>query len=669
MNKFLNRLGVRVKLLTSFVLLASFVLILGVTAIFIQKKIKQNQSETLAGIHLSDAFFEAKYFMRSDMHIFTELIKTSSQDRLDYWWGEHEFQIQFFNDQLKKIEQEFYIKESFENDTLQNQVLAVVNNIKKHYEQKMLPVFNKFHTLKTVEFDLNRKKQQANLDSLTQAQLNQELEIMVQNYQLMSQEVTDYGLSIITQLDAGKDQVRKLIKAKELDGIRILGRVFIIFLGITVLGVLFSILIAAYTSLLIARPVRRILQHVNKLRRGEHPDLMEIKMEDEFGTIQKALNDLTHSLIQTSVFSNEIGNGNFDAEYKPMSENDVLGNSLLQMRDSLKSARDEENKRRIEDERRTWVANGLAKFGDIMRQSGDGLKAMGYNLMSSLTDYLGAVQGALFVVNDENPEDIYYELISAIAYGRDKFMQKQIKVGEGLVGRVAYEEKTIYLKDVPENYVKITSGLGTSNPRTILLVPVKLEDKVNGVIELISFKEMEPYQVEFVEKVGETIASFIASIKINEKTALLLSESRSKSEELSAQEEEMRQNMEELQATQEEAARREEERNMLWEALGKINGIIETDLNGTILNANQHLCKLINRSLTELTGKNYHDLFLTKVGESAESIWNKVTAGQIVNLNINYPQSAEFIEMKHQLTLVNNAQGNGLKILIVVQSN
>ena len=217
-----------------------------------------------------------------------------------------------------------------------------------------------------------------------------------------------------------------------------------------------------------------------------------------------------------------------------MSENDVLGNSLLQMRDSLKTARDEENKRRIEDERRTWVANGLAKFGDIMRQSGDGLKALGYNLMSSLTDYLGAVQGALFVVNDENPDDIYYELISAIAYGRDKFMQKEIKVGEGLVGRVAYEEKTIYMKEIPENYVKITSGLGTSNPRTILLVPVKLDDKVNGVIELISFKEMEPYQIEFVEKVGETIASFIASIKINEKTALLLSESRSKSEELSA---------------------------------------------------------------------------------------------------------------------------------------
>ena len=170
----------------------------------------------------------------------------------------------------------------------------MVNSIKKHYEQKMLPVFNKFHTLKTLEFDLNRKKQQGNLDSLMQAQLNRELELMTQNYQLMSQEVTDYGLSIITQLDAGKDQVRQLIKAKEIDGIRILGRVFIIFLGITVLGVLFSILIAACTSLLIARPVRRILEHVNKLRRGEHPDLMEIKMEDEFGTIQNALNDLTH---------------------------------------------------------------------------------------------------------------------------------------------------------------------------------------------------------------------------------------------------------------------------------------------------------------------------------------------------------------------------------------
>ena len=75
MVKLLNRMAVKTKLMSSFLLLASFVLILGVTAIIIQQKLEKSQKETLVSKSLSDAFFEGKYFLRSDMHIFTELIK------------------------------------------------------------------------------------------------------------------------------------------------------------------------------------------------------------------------------------------------------------------------------------------------------------------------------------------------------------------------------------------------------------------------------------------------------------------------------------------------------------------------------------------------------------------------------------------------------------------
>ena len=85
MRHLLKKLAVRTKLLSSFMLLASFVLILGVTAILIQQSLDKNQKETLASINLSDAFFEGKYFLRSDMHIFTELMKTTEESRLNYW--------------------------------------------------------------------------------------------------------------------------------------------------------------------------------------------------------------------------------------------------------------------------------------------------------------------------------------------------------------------------------------------------------------------------------------------------------------------------------------------------------------------------------------------------------------------------------------------------------
>lgn len=668
MIKILNRLGVRTKLLISFILLASFVFILGVTAIIIQKKLKKNQIETLSGIRIADAYFEAKYFMRSDMHIFTVLIKTNNEERLNYWWGEHEFQIQFFGDQLQKIEKQFLGERRIKNDTLESKMLALVSAIQNNYERQMLLLFNKFMALKTDELELLNALSNPSDSNINVGLIDKKLKHIQSKYNDLNQKVTAIGLNIITDLDAGKDIIRVLIEDIEADGLKLMDRIYKIFLFITILGVLFSVIIAWYTSLLITRPVNSILNHVDKLGKGEHPDNMKIMVHDEFGTIQDSLNQLTQALISTSEFSREIGDGNFDSAYHPMSDNDVLGNSLLSMRESLKKAREEELKRREEDEKVAWTTNGLAKFSDILRQSGDSLKNLGFSLMSNMIDYLDAVQGALFVINDEDSEDVYFELISAIAYSREKNMQKQIKIGEGLVGRVAYEEKTIYLKEIPENYVKITSGLGTSNPRTLLLVPVKLEDKVNGVIELVSFKELEPYQISFVEKVGETIASFIASIKINEKTAMLLSDSQHKSEELAAQEEEMRQNMEELQATQEEAARRENERNMLWDALGKITGIIETDLNGTIIDANERIASIMGLSIPEITGKNYKETFLLHTNSDGISLWSSVTQGNLETIQIHMETQRGMVDMKHQLTLLNDLHGNAKKVLIVIQS-
>jgi len=667
MKDLLHKLAVRFKLLSSFLLLAIFILILGLTAIFIQQSIKKNQKETLASINLSDAFFEGKYFLRADMHIYTELEKTYDKNRLDYWWGEHEFQIQFFNDQLEKVEAEFLINKSFDTDSLQDELLAITTAIAYDYDKKLLPVFDQFKTLKNQEIQLLNDSNNPKIDSAKRARIKNQLELMAEKYEGLDQEVTEFGLGIITHLDRGKDMVRVVIIDIEEKGLQLLKSTFIIFLIFTVVGVLFSIFIALYISKLITRPVNKILYHVDLLGKGEQPETLNITLKDEFGAIQESLNTLTGSLVRTSRFSKEIGEGNFESDFKPMGKNDILGNSLLHMRDSLNNARTDENNRRLEDERRSWAATGIGKFADIMRQSGESLETLGYNLISNLIDYVGAVQGALFAINDEDEDDIYYELISAIAYDRNKRMEKKIHKGEGLIGRVIFEEKTIYLKEVPEDYVKITSGLGDSNPTTILLVPIKLEDTVNGVIELISFKQFEPYQIDFIEKVGENIASFVSSIKINEKTANLLGESQHKSEELAAQEEEMRQNMEELQATQEEAARREEERIQLWESLGEFIGIIETDLTGNILNANQKVSNILSIGIGEISTANYRSLFFGNNEDKIAELWNKVTAGIPVKTESQWQLSSGEIQLSHELALVADTNGDGGKILVLIR--
>ena len=118
--------------------------------------------------------------------------------------------------------------------------------------------------------------------------------------------------------------------------------------------------------------------------------------------------------------------------------------------------------------------------------------------------------------------------------------------------------------EVPENYVTITSGLGGASPSALLLVPLKNNDKIFGVLELATFSKYEAHEIELVEKLTESIASTISAVRVSESTRILLERTQQQAEEMRAQEEEMRQNMEELEATQEEMRRKEKHiQNML----------------------------------------------------------------------------------------------------------
>jgi methyl-accepting chemotaxis protein len=150
-------------------------------------------------------------------------------------------------------------------------------------------------------------------------------------------------------------------------------------------------------------------------------------------------------------------------------------------------------------------------------------------------------------------------LKACFGFNRKKYINKEIMPGEGLVGQVFLESQTIYLKQIPENYLTISSGLGDSMPTSVIIVPLKVNDKVEGILELALFKELQQYEIEFLEKMGETLASSIVNLNTSIKTTKLLRVSQEQTEMLRAQEEEMRQNMEEIEATQEQMARNMEE--------------------------------------------------------------------------------------------------------------
>ncbi|MFQ3579246.1 MAG: GAF domain-containing protein [Bacteroidales bacterium] len=260
-----------------------------------------------------------------------------------------------------------------------------------------------------------------------------------------------------------------------------------------------------------------------------------------------------------SIFVKKIINNNFTSTLAGNYHYSEFSKSLITLKNKLLEAATEQENQQQENEKRNWATHGLAKFSVILRESTSDIYEFSYNIISNLVKYLEANQGMIFILNDDNPSEKFLELTSAYAYDNKKFLQKKILIGEGLTGMCFLEKKTINLQEVPEDYIKIRSGLGDAPPRSVIIVPLKLNDEVFGIIEIASFNKIENYQIEFVEKLGESICADIKNVKVNKQTALLLEQSKEQAEEMKAQEEEMWQNMEELAATQEELSRKAKE--------------------------------------------------------------------------------------------------------------
>ncbi len=63
--------------------------------------------------------------------------------------------------------------------------------------------------------------------------------------------------------------------------------------------------------------------------------------------------------------------------------------------------------------------------------------------------------------------------------------------GDGLHGQVALEMKAMHIKDIPDNYLKITSGSGSILPKNVYIIPIIKNDKTNIIIEFADMKTKE----------------------------------------------------------------------------------------------------------------------------------------------------------------------------------
>ena len=236
-----------------------------------------------------------------------------------------------------------------------------------------------------------------------------------------------------------------------------------------------------------------------------------------------SINTLYHKLNEAAHVIETLEEAETTHALQYLSADERLGKALLDMKSTLRTYREDETKRH-------WSTQGLTYFADILRGHSDDMQVFGDQVIRHLVKYLNVNQGGLFVKTEADGET-WLELVACYAYEQKKHSEKRLALGQGLVGQCAQEQKMIVLTNLPDQYTIITSGLGEATPSCLVLVPLRWNEEVYGVVELASFHALAEHQLSFLKKVAETIASSLATVQTNRHMHELLQNSQQLTQE------------------------------------------------------------------------------------------------------------------------------------------
>lgn len=274
--------------------------------------------------------------------------------------------------------------------------------------------------------------------------------------------------------------------------------------------------------------------------------LFHVQKEKKALILLTELKEKEESISKNAAFAKKIGEGDYTADFEEVSQDDMLGQSLLLMRRNLVANRKKE-------EEQNWIAEGKEIVANILRLNNN-LDELTYEVLVLLIKYIRAIQGAVYIYNEEKNSLVNF---ATYAFNRKKYVNQEFKIGQGLIGQCAYEKDIIYRTEIPDDYMTITSGiLGDKKPKSLLIVPLITDEKLQGVLEFASLEvEISELTIAYLRELGEIIARTIFNLNINKKTEKLLFEAQQMTQELRENEEQLRQNAEEMRATHEELER------------------------------------------------------------------------------------------------------------------
>ena len=417
-------------------------------------------------------------------------------------------------------------------------------------------------------------------------------------------------------------------------------------------------------SMHIGRSFRKLSQYTEALSQGIIPAPLDSSLGGDFSEVAGHLNrhgeDLQKKVSLLTQMSEEGPGEIFTPDLT-----DELGKALVILSEYLTKKELEEVTRNREDKRQNWISEGVAQLGEVLRSERDDLHEISFLIVQKLVTYMNLEMGSLFITDDADPEHPVLRMESAYAYDRRKHNHMILEWGEGLPGTCAQERERIFVTDVPEDYFEVASGIGSSRPNCILLVPLLFGKRVMGVIELATVRLLRPFEIEFVESLAESIASSLLAVRNSESSSRLLEQSQAQAEALQAQEKAMRENMEKLEQAQEDSRKKESEITGILNAINQSSLVAELALNGRFTSINEQFLMVLESPRDQVLGKLYSDFAqVDRYADEYKQFWSALKAGKSQSKVEMYKlfTGAE-IWLQETFTPIMNNEGKVQKIL------
>jgi CheY-like chemotaxis protein/signal transduction histidine kinase/CHASE3 domain sensor protein len=237
----------------------------------------------------------------------------------------------------------------------------------------------------------------------------------------------------------------------------------------------------------------------------------------------------------------------------------------------IRESNDQLEKLSGENKQKNWMLSGASVINESLRGEQE-IDELCTHVITKMCNYLKAPIGALYLFN---PKTDRLSLSGSYAFEKKKGKSNEIMLGEGLVGQVAVEKKMKQLTDLPADYIKISSGIGSTIPNTLLILPILFEEEIIAVMELGLTEPPTDIAIDFLERIAVNIGIGINSTRARAQLRDLFLQTQQQAEELESQQEELRTTNEELLHKSEELMASEEELRVQQEELRQTNAELE----------------------------------------------------------------------------------------------